>query len=577
MNDQVLLFGGTEPSDEAALDSAGVSSKLLANFGMWLGAVYAMEHDVAVDPQSLAQFDPVSVMPLYHQDTQRGEDADREGLSIEQSWLMQQLLLRRPTTCVIVDQFTGQPTTRITRLRVSSAESLVAELFQRLARNFSFEGRTGWVAALEDAYFEPAEPITLGVLIDHGGHAIRLESADPTTQELFYWDPWPTGTLVPGGKPSGQEGLWRISAPALTQVIVYALVTDTPPVERSPDIYADTVRLEADPSVGAPLDVAWHATWEVAGPTYCLFSADDVTRQVERIPYRAELPGSEIVNTIQLAFQRRPNIVCVGHVRLDIDKAHSISLLHADRSQVVFHDPWPKGSLLAAGRNALGLDAQRVSDGWQITIAELERCIQAVFISPEVLAELQARVYLRSLSEVLSALAFFGIHETGRALHDSIIEVEAQPGGFQDSVLIRFAVNDDDSMEGALLSVKRSWLAGPNAPFGVDIIKSFLGATVSPLDEGETSFATRAVEALALGQDALMKATGSGPPHLLGQTRALITAILGAQDTALMTYAFTRVVARNEQGWLKIGVERSERTAGPLIVGASLPAPWAAP
>jgi hypothetical protein len=528
---------------------------------------------VAVDPDSLAAFDPVSVMPLYREDSDRGHAAALQGLTIEQSWLTEQLLVRRPSTCVVVDRFAGQPLDRITRLRVSTAESLVDELINRLARNFRFEGRVAWVAALEDAYFEPAAPIKAGVLVGQGGHVISFESANPLTRELFYLDPWPIGTLVPGGEPSGQERKWRISADALANVIVYATISVTPAVERSPDIYAESVRHEADPAKGAPLDVAWHAHWQLGGPTYCLIAEGGGAGSIERIPYRVELPAAELVAILSQAYRARPELPCVGHVRLDVDRAHSILLRHVDEAQVVFHDPWPEGSLLAAGRNGLGVNALKVKDGWRITPTELERCLQAVFVPPEPLAALQGRECRRRLSEVFAELAFFNIHETGRMRRGDIWEVEAQTGGFTDEVRIRFAVDDEDWLDAALLEVERAWLDSHNRPFGVDIVKSFLAAAVSPLDADEARVAVRAVQAIMYGHEALLAAVGSGAPHLLGQARALVAAVLGVQEAALVTYLFTRVVAASEE-WLQVGIERSGRSAGPFLVGATLPAPW---
>lgn len=504
----------------------------------------------------------------------RGDAAVAEGLTIEQSWLMEQQILGRPSTCVIVDHFAGQPLERITRLRLSTAESLVEELINCLARNFRFEGRLAWVAAFEDTYFEAASPINAGVLVGQGGHAITFTSANPLTRELLYFDPLPTGTLVPGGEPSGQNRLWRISADALARVIVFVMIVDTPPVKRSPDIYAETVRREADPAKGAPLDVAWHAMWQLGGPTYCLVAEGCVDAgSIERIPYRAELPAGEIVATLAQAYQVRPELACVGHVRLDVNRGHSVLLRHVDSAQVVFHDPWPKGSLLDAGGNVLGIAAQRVEDGWRITPAELERCLQAVFISPEPLAELQGREYRRRLSDVLADLAFFNIHEIGRARRDDIWEVEAQTGGFTDKVRIRFAVDDEDWLEAALLEVERAWLNSSDRPFGIDIVKSFMVATISPLDRDEAHVAVRAIEAIMYGSEAVLAAVGSGAPYLLGQARALVAVVLGVQDTALVTYPFTRIAAASED-WLQIGLERSGRSLGPFLVGAALPAPW---
>lgn len=70
---------------------------------------------------------------------------------------------------------------------------------------------------------------------------------------------------------------------------------------------------------------------------------------------------------------------------------------------------------------------------------------------------------------------------------------------------------------------------------------------------------------------------GSGAPHLLGQAYAFALAVAGHGESALVTLAFTRIVAVNmggDRGVLQIGIERAGRTAGPFLVGHQLPEPW---
>jgi len=572
----VLRFGGSSlqtPPDEPP----STSSMLFQSFATWLGSVYAMEHELSLEPGDLAAFDPVDVMPEYQADADRARLAMEQGMTIEQSWLVDQLLMRRPSTCVLVDRYAGQPLSRVTRLRVASAEALAGEIVDRLARNFRFEGRNVLVAAFEDAYFEAAPPMPLGVLGDGGGHVVSAVSADLRNGEIRYQDPWPGGTLVKRGEPTETPHLYRIAGDDLAAVLVYALLPDAPPVERSPDIYAPSVRHEADPSKGAPLDVAWHAQWQLGGPSYCLIAEGADVGPVERIPYRAELPAAQVVALLADAFGRRDPFACVASVQIAPDRGHSVTLFEVGDDGVVFHDPWPEGSLLAAERNELGIDAQPDEGRWRITTAELERCLQAVFVDPGVLAEMQGREHRRTLVEVLEALGFFNVHEVRRMQAEGGWDVEAAPGGFQESVRVRFAVDDEDWLEAALLSVRRHWLQGPNQPFGIDIMGSFLGATVSPLDEPEAQLLIGAVRVLGRGLDALTEALAAGAPHLLGQAREFVTAVLGAQESALVTYAFTRAVAVNRDGddpWLDIGVERAGRTGGPMFVDAQLPAPW---
>jgi hypothetical protein len=539
--------------------------------------VYAVEHDPPMDAGHLAAVDFAELTPLCLADGARARSALDVGLTIEELWLMEQLLNRRPSTCILVQRFAGQPLNRITRLRISTAPALVAELVDRLVRNFRFPGTAPWAAAIEDAHYPFAEPIAAGVLIRDTGHVISLVSADPRSGELTYHDAWPNGTLLPSGQAGDQPGVYRIGSEELAASVAYALMPDVAPVERSPDIYAPSVLREGDPSKGNPLDVAWALKWDIAGPLYCLVVEGTDAGPTERIPYLAEVSVDQLVGILVAASSRRERFLCTASVRITGHSGHSVTIVRVDDRGVVFHDPWPEGSLLAAGRNELGIDAHHDSDGWRITTEELARCVQAVFIAPHVLAETQGYEHRKSLDAVFSALAHFNVHEISRARRDEIWEVEAQPGGFRENVRIRFAIDGNGWLDAARLSVQRSWMDTNNRPYAIDIIKSFLGATVSPLDEDEVSLAVRGIWAINSGREALEQALGAGAPHLLGQTRRCVRAILGGQEPALLTYAFTRVVILNGDGddpWLEIGVERGARSAGPLLVGTQLPAPW---
>jgi hypothetical protein len=335
------------------------------------------------------------------------------------------------------------------------------------------------------------------------------------------------------------------------------------------------VRREADPSKGAPLDVAWHSMWEIAGPTYCLCVEGSDLGEIERIPYRAVLPAHEIVGLLAQAFRRRTPIRCVAHVRLSPRRGHTVTVLAVDDDGTLFHDPWPEGSLLRDGENELGIAAQPARGGWHVTLHELERCLHAVFVEPFVLAELQGVDPFRRLPEVLDDLGFFGLREIGRRPVEEDWEVEAQPGGFRDRVQVRFVVDRDERVLASLLALDRQWLDSPERAFGIDIARSVLAATIAPPDREEAAVLLGGVAAIGGGQEALATALSSGPAHLLDQARSFALTILGAVPITLASLAFTRLVARNgDDGWLRLGVESWSRTAGPLLAGVRLPAPW---
>jgi hypothetical protein len=525
---------------------------------------------------ALAEFDANDLVPTFREDAERAWPLMQVGLTIEQAWFAEQLLLRRPSTCLLVDRYVDQPVKRIRRLRVAAAADVVDQIQDRLRRNFRFPDRpANWASAMEDAYFEKSAPVQIGVLTAKGGHAVSLTANDPRDGSFTYFDPWPEGTML-SGEPAHDEGLWTIDHETLAHCIVFAFLPDEPPVERSRDIYAAEVRREADPSKGAPLDVAWHGAWQLLGPTYCLAVEESDPAEIERIPYRAILPADEILKTLQAAFRGRDRLVCQAHVRLGGGRGHSVQVRGFDDSGMMFHDPWPTGSLLQAGRNELGIDAHKTDGNWRISREEARRCLHAVFIEPARLAELQGLEHRRQLSDVLTQLGFFGLREVERRQLGEGSEVLAQPGGFQEHVDISFVTDKRDLVDAALLRLRRSWLNSSDLPFGLDLIRSFLTATVSPLDQEEAALAINAVKALGHGQNPLTSVLASGPDHLLGQARAFASTLLGDANSALVSLAFTRVVVRNDPAseGVEFGVECWRRTAGPFLTDARLPAPW---
>jgi transposase InsO family protein len=175
-------------------------------------------------------------------------------------------------------------------------------------------------------------------------------------------------------------------------------------------------------------------------------------------PNVAVLPPGEIVRILVVAAPRRERFACPAAVRVGPHRGHAITIVEVAGGSVLFHDPWPESSLLAADRNELGIDAQRDGERWRISTDELGRCVQALFMSPEILAEMQGKAYRRSLTEVLNALGFFNIREVRLIQRDDVWDVEVRPGGFQEHVRIRFAVDGADRLEAALLGLERSWL-----------------------------------------------------------------------------------------------------------------------
>src|SRR5262249_28938684 len=141
------------------------------------------------------------------------------------------------------------------------------------------------------------------------------------------------------------------------------------------DIYAPEFIGLARP-FGAPLEAVWHINWELAGVRWCLLNADLQVEDTHRIPYRQALPAPQFLRAIRacteagLRYRDLPVFVVTGP-----GSGHVIHVETVDDRGVVYHDPWPGTSMLAAGNNALGIAArpQEPERRWCVTAEEFQR------------------------------------------------------------------------------------------------------------------------------------------------------------------------------------------------------------
>lgn len=470
-------------------------------------------------------------------------------------WVTEVAASARPLTCVVVGGM-GLDTSDIDRVRVASAADLVDELVQLLARNGKSQhtGLAGAMSAFLHRDFR-VPPVTAGVLVDDDLWVITALWANAATGVVAF---------RVGDDDQPEQHAW---AHQLVERIVFAFVPDTPRVERDPDIYADTVRLELD-GFGAPLDVAWHNIWEASGVRHLLHVPGVDVAQIERVPYRTALPANELLD-VAARLAERPYPEVTLFLDLGPRGGHAIHLRGVEGDDLRYADSWHEGTLVDGG----------VPDGddYRVGRALLVDTVRAAFVVPEKLADLQGVASRRGLADVFGDLAFFGVHEVSRSpvpgapgQHEVVVE----PGGFRESVQLRFVVTDGDLVEASLLRLERAWLLGAGAPFGLDILRSVLVAVVSPLDVPEVAPLHEALRRVRTDPDEAMRVVGSGPPHLRAQQAQLLVALVDPDTDALGSYQFTRLAVVNADGWLHLGAERAGRTVGRMLVGDRLPRPW---
>lgn len=481
-------------------------------------------------------------------------------MTIATAWAAEQTHL--PSTCVVVDDAVALAK-GVDRVRVASADALVREIVTLLSRNNKPSSEDPLLRATSKFYYRDSRipPITIGLRDGASVHTLKAAFSDQATGAV---------TLLPDGKLDSAVG---VDGAELARHIVFAFIPDVSEVERDPDIYADSLRLETHPATGAPLDLAWHATWEAVGPLLCLHTPDTPPEEVARIPYRAAVSTEQMIDLLPTVLAV-PKTICTAFVRLGNRTGHAVSLRQAVDGYVVYHDTAPGGTLL---------DGEPAGeDTWRISDARLRTGLYTLFVTPQSIAAAQGVPSQRSLDEVVASdhVRMFNLREVSRSpvgpeLSGPGSEVIVEPGGFRDKVKIRFAVDEQDRLDAALLSVDRSWADSPERPFAWDILRSMLAAAASPLDEPEIAPLYNVIGPGAFDVDGMADRLRSGPPHLLNQHQWMLTALLDSDcASALAFYQFTRVVLRNAGDWLHLGVEQTVRSAGPMLIGAQLPRPW---
>ena len=371
---------------------------------------------------------------------------------------------------------------------------------------------------------------------------------------------------------------------ALASAMAFAVVAESDaPVEapeRPPppdpdvlplDIYAsEFIGLATE--FGAPLESVWHEMWEGSGIRWCLLNADLDIEDVERIPYRQPLPADDFLRALRacneagLHYLDLPVCVMTGP-----GGGHVIHIETIDDKEVVYHDPWPGRSLLAAGNNAFGI-AARPWEGparrWRITASELKRVAYASLVEPAVwlpLCGVAADVDYTKLSHS-DFFSFFHLAEIGRIQDEEtgLVEIGLQPGSWQQHIDLEVTVDADNAVRSAGLMIDRSWMSAPQtAILAYDLLTHFVDAVVTEADADEARLLCEAVRSIPTG--GVTEVLSAGPPHLLNHYRLVAMTVAGVAPLARASLPCSTLRAFNGMPQS----ENQERTG--LIVTVSRP------
>src|SRR6185312_10651250 len=173
------------PADRyVPLSSMNPQTKLQV-FGLWLGIVFVNREPQPSILRGLPEGmtvmdDPITVMD-FHNDYEAGAWRRlNRGLTLEETWLTNELQLGRRNVCVINSNAPLQPTDRVTRKVTLDAASSVAMAFEY------FRVKTGL----------RRHPIVTLVTDHVFSHCINLVDAAPAQTHIAFLDPWPGRSLL---------------------------------------------------------------------------------------------------------------------------------------------------------------------------------------------------------------------------------------------------------------------------------------------------------------------------------------------------------------------------------------------
>ncbi len=225
---QVLHFGGGGsgpkwmPEEEFLKTEDGLLQ--------YIATIWVHQNHVPTEPPELTGFDFQRLWPSYRAFLESGGKPEMRGHSLEEEWLLFQLGIRSPITCLINSAQPEQPTGRINRFRRLTASGIWEEL-QRWYENPAFNR-----PLLPE---RPAAICPTSLLIYDGAevaHVIIAVSA--WADELHFQDPWPGRSLLcaennAAGISARESNLikpgWCITAKEFQRIVYSVFLYEYPP------------------------------------------------------------------------------------------------------------------------------------------------------------------------------------------------------------------------------------------------------------------------------------------------------------------------------------------------------------
>lgn len=231
---QAIRFGGpgASPTPSGVVgpwppQGPGGVEFMVQDFFHYLGKIWLdRQNHTPQDAHELSSFKLAPVIAAYRAYRSAGHQVPLdEGLDLEQSYLVTQLVARRPLTCLLNAEMSELATPKMARVRILSATDLVAEV----GRRFKVEIDTNRDVAGQLQRWGSLAPFFVALVFDgETGHCILLRGVERRTGRLIYWDPWPLRSLlcIESNKagvsaqlvPSG-EFFWTLDPDSMTRVL----------------------------------------------------------------------------------------------------------------------------------------------------------------------------------------------------------------------------------------------------------------------------------------------------------------------------------------------------------------------
>ncbi|GAA4512737.1 MULTISPECIES: hypothetical protein [Nonomuraea] len=193
---ELIRFGG--PAPPAAVAGGGPTdlSGLMQEFLHYLAKIWLLEHESPHDAAGLARFDLDRVIADYREHRARNREIPLgDGLDVEESFLLTQIVAGRPLRCLLNSAMPEVPTARIERITSLDPAALVQDVRGRW--KIELDARTPMSGQL--ARWGTLAPAFTALVYDRVkgfGHCVLLRGVERASGSFVYWDPWPLRSLL---------------------------------------------------------------------------------------------------------------------------------------------------------------------------------------------------------------------------------------------------------------------------------------------------------------------------------------------------------------------------------------------